>query len=193
MLREELEYDSDRDRLMRIIFREADRLAVLVTNFLLFAKPPAGRVLKIELDRALTETVELFEKDASCRGRISVDKVLFPGVWVEMDPTHLRQILWNLLVNAAEAIDGAGHIRIELDDIRQRHVRIRIVDDGCGMSPEVLRSIFDPFFTTKSSGTGLGLSIVHRILESYDSWLDTQSRVGSGTTFTLRIRQCPPP
>jgi two-component system sensor histidine kinase PilS (NtrC family) len=193
VLREELQYEGSRDRLMRIVMREADRLAILVNNFLIFARPPAGRQEKIQLDRALNETIELFEKDGSCRGRITVEKGLVPDLWVEMDPTHLRQVLWNLLVNAAEAIDGQGMIAVEMEEAGRRQVSVRISDNGCGMPPETIRSIFDPFFTTKADGTGLGLSIVHRILESYDSWLDVESREGVGTTFSLRFQQCPPP
>ncbi len=193
VLREDLDYDSGQDRLMRIVMREADRLALLVNNFLLFARPPAGRQVKIELSRALIETVELFEKDGSCRGRISVEKKFIPGRWVEMDPTHLRQVLWNLLINAAEAIEGPGTVGIDMEDAGKRQVTVRISDNGCGMSQETIRSIFDPFFTTKADGTGLGLSIVHRILESYKSWLEVESREGVGTTFSLRFPQCPPP
>ena len=193
VLREELQYEGSRDRLMRIVMREADRLAVLVNNFLIFARPPAGKQVKIELARALNETIELFEKDGSCRGRITVEKGMVPDLWVEMDPTHLRQVLWNLLVNAAEAIDGQGTIAVEMEEAGRRQVSVRISDNGCGMSPDTIRSIFDPFFTTKADGTGLGLSIVHRILESCDSWLDVESREGVGTTFSLRFRRCPPP
>ncbi|MGD8367817.1 MAG: ATP-binding protein [Desulfobacterales bacterium] len=193
VLREDLDYDSGQDRLMRIVMREADRLALLVNNFLLFARPPVGKLTKIELSGALNETVELFEKDGSCRGRIAVEKSFIQGIWVELDPTHLRQVLWNLLINAAEAIEGRGTVSVEMEEAGKRQVVVRISDDGCGMPRETLRSIFDPFFTTKADGTGLGLSIVHRILDSYDSWLDVESEEGAGTTFSLRFRQCAAP
>ena len=189
MLQDDLDYNDGQDRLMRIVMREADRLAVLVNNFLLFARPPAGKRVKIELERAITETLELFEKDGTCRNRISLEKQLLPGIWVEMDPTHLRQILWNFLVNAAEAIEGQGTIRVVMKASAKRQVEILIIDNGPGISPETLNSIFDPFFTTKPSGTGLGLSIVHRILDAYDCYLDVDSQVGVGTSFILRFRQ----
>ena len=193
LLKEDLEYDGSRDRLMRIVMREADRLALLVNNFLLFARPPAGKQEKIELSQALTETVELFEKDGSWRGRITVEKNLLSGIWVEMDPTHLRQVLWNLLVNAAEAIEEDGTVGIDMESSGKREVTVSVSDNGCGMTAETIRSIFDPFFTTKAEGTGLGLSIVHRILESYGNWLDVESREGIGTTFSLRFRKCAAP
>jgi two-component system sensor histidine kinase PilS (NtrC family) len=193
LLREDMHYDPDHDRLMQIILREADRLSSLVTNFLLYARPPAGKVEVIELDKALIETAELFEKDGSTDGRISTAKKIAPDVWIAMDPVHLRQILWNLLLNAAEAIDGDGNITIEMYPAKNKHACVKISDTGCGMPLEILKSIFDPFFTTKSSGTGLGLSIVHRILEAYDSHLDVESEVNNGTIFTLRFKQIEAP
>ena len=110
-----------------------------------------------------------------------------------MDPVHLRQIFWNLLLNASEAIDGEGVIDIEMYGLKNKRACIKITDDGCGMSSEEIKPIFDPFYTTKPSGTGLGLSIVHRILEAYDSWLDVESEVNKGTTFTLQFKQMESP
>ena len=188
LLKNDINSNPDQDKLMQIILREADRLSTLVSNFLLFAKPPASRIKSIELDKVLLETVELFEKDNTCTGRISINKKISSGIRIEMDPVHLRQVLWNLLINAAEAIEGSGSIDIKLYYDKSKYACIEISDNGSGMSDEIMKSIFDPFFTTKKSGTGLGLSIVHSILESYDSRLDVESRENSGTTFTFKLK-----
>lgn len=193
LLKEDIRYDPDHDRLMQIILREADRLSLLVSNFLLYARPPAGKVEPVELDKVLIETTELFEKDGSTDGRISTTTNIESGIWIEIDPVHLRQILWNLLLNAAEAINGVGNISIEMHGERNKDAWVEIIDDGCGMSKKTLKSIFDPFFTTKSSGTGLGLSIVHRILQAYDSRLDVDSEPSKGTRVTLKFKQINPP
>ena len=193
LLREEIRYDPDHDRLMQIILREADRLSALVGNFLLYAKPPVGQSEPIDLHRALRETVELFGKKGTLNGRVSTTLKAEPGIWVGMDPGHLRQVLWNLLINAAEAIEGPGRIRVELSAGKDRSACLKIADSGGGMPPETLASIFDPFFTTKANGTGLGLSIVHRILEAYDCRLDVESAPGQGTTFSLHFRQIEEP
>ena len=193
MLSEDMRYDPDHDRLMRIILREADRLSSLVNNFLLYARPPVGRVKAVELDKVLTDTVELLKKDANTDGRITIAKTIQPKIWISMDPVHLRQIFWNLLLNAAEAIDGEGAIEIEMHASKNRHAFVRITDDGIGMTRKDLKSIFNPFFTTKPAGTGLGLSIVHRILEAYDAWLNIDSEAGKGTTITLQFKQIEPP
>jgi two-component system sensor histidine kinase HydH len=188
ILKDCVHLDADHTRLMQIVLREADRLSSLVNNFLLFARPPAGKARSVDLEKALTETVELFEKDVSCRGRVALSKALTGGLTVLMDPVHLRQVLWNLLINAAEAIGTDGTVNIRLFPVKGKKACIEIADNGCGMTPETIKSIFDPFFTTKPSGTGLGLSIVHSILESYDSRLDVASQQGVGTTFTLILK-----
>jgi len=193
LLKEDMRYDPDHARLMQIILREADRLSSLASNFLYYARPPAGKVEQIKLDRALLETAELFEKDGSNNGRISITKNVASDVWITMDPGHLHQILWNLFLNAAEAIEDEGQIVIEMFPLKNRHACIKISDNGCGISPENLKAIFDPFFTTKPNGTGLGLSIVHRILDTYDAWLNISSEQNKGTTVTVNFKQIVPP
>jgi len=193
ILKEEINYDQNHDRLMNIILREADRLSSLVNNFLLFAKPPTGKIESIELEKALSEVTELFEKDESCSNRIYIKKITIPNIWISMDTEQFRQILWNLLLNSAEAIQETGNIVIEMYLLKNKYVGIDIKDDGCGMTRDTMDSIFDPFFTTKPNGTGLGLSIVHRILEAYDNWLNVESDPNMGTTFTMKLRRIDPP
>ncbi len=193
ILREDILYDPDHDKLMQIVLREADRLSSLVNNFLFFARPPTGKPEPLDLEKALAETIELFEKDSKGCGEIAIRKEFIADIWVKMDAFHLRQILWNLLLNAAEAIKGAGEIHIKMERLRNKLVSIAISDNGCGMTQETLGSIFDPFFTTKQKGTGLGLSIVHSILESYKSRPEVESRIGQGSKFTLKFSQIEAP
>ncbi len=189
LLREDLRYDSDHQRLMEIILRETDRLSTLVNDFLLFARPPAGKPKILELSKSIEEIVGLFEKDKKHGRRHTLKKILIPDVYVLMDPSHLSQVLWNLLLNAAEAIQGEGAIEIQMAWAKNNEVIILVRDSGCGIAPESVQSIFDPFFTTKSEGTGLGLSIVHRILEAYNSRLDVQSKPGFGTTVSFALKR----
>ena len=193
LLKEDIPYNPDYDKLMQIILREADRLSSLVSNFLLFAKPPVGKVEAIELSKALKETIDFFENGQTFPGRITITKEFASAIWVEIDPVHLHQVLWNLLLNAVEAINDKGHIHMKMFPLRKKHVVIKISDDGCGMSNETIKTIFNPFFTTKPNGTGLGLSIVHRILESYDSRLVVESKIDIGTIFTIKLHRIDPP
>jgi two-component system sensor histidine kinase PilS (NtrC family) len=192
VLREEA-HDPENDRLMQIVTRETDRLTSLVSDFLMFAKPPTGNIENIRLDKSLNEILELFIKDGATRGQLEIDHAIIPDVWVEMDPMHLRQVVWNLLLNASEAIDGEGKIQVEMVTYRNKRVEIVVSDNGAGIEGKKLGSIFDPFYTTKHSGTGLGLSIVHRILAYYDSRLDVESHVGEGTVVKFGLKMLAPP
>jgi two-component system sensor histidine kinase PilS (NtrC family) len=188
LLKEDLPDERGPEMLMQIVLREADRLGDLVNNFLLFAKPPAGKPKPIELGAAVDGILDVFEKDPLCTDRITLDRRLTSGGWVEMDPVHLHQVLWNLLLNAAEAISQSGKITVSMAPRKANEIEIQIRDTGGGIAPDAHASIFDPFFTTKPSGTGLGLSIVQRILDSYGAWVDVTSEDGVGTAFHLRFQ-----
>lgn len=185
LLRDDMRPDPDHDRLMQIILREADRLSSLVGNFLLYARPPSGKTEAVNLDKTVRETAELFGKKAAADGRIELAVNVQSGIWIIMDPAHLSQVLWNLLINAAEAIEGQGEVRIELTITKDHLACLQVGDTGAGMPPDTLQSIFDPFFTTKPNGTGLGLSIVHRILDAYGCRLDVDSTPARGTVFSV--------
>lgn len=195
VLREENRHDPEHDNLMRIVLRETDRLTSLVSDFLLFAKPPAGKRESIRLDEAINEILELFQKNRTIQEKLTIERNLIHDIFVDVDPIHLRQILWNLLLNAAEAIDGEGRITVDMVHQKNRRIQIVLTDNGEGISPENVDAIFDPFYTTKHSGTGLGLSIVYRILEYYGSRLDVDSTEGQGTLvhFSLKMLTVPEP
>lgn len=189
LLRDELKCDSNNDKLMAIILRETDRLSSLVNDFLMFARPPVARVEKVEVFRAINDSLELFRRDTGVCMGISIETEIPENVWINVDPSHFRQIMWNLLLNAAEAMDEGGTIRVEAKPTKSRFVVVKVSDTGKGITRDNLKSIFDPFFTTKPRGTGLGLSIVHRIMEAYEGWIDIDSEAGSGTTFSLIFKR----
>ncbi|MCX5881347.1 MAG: ATP-binding protein [Deltaproteobacteria bacterium] len=189
MLKEELQFHPGQEKLMRIIMREADRLSILLSDFLLFARPPSGNVTEFFVEDVLLETLGLFERDMSYCRRVSITTDLISGVRIAMDPIHFRQILWNLLLNAAEAIPDQGKIHIRMQNQQNKYVELRIADTGHGISPEHINLIFNPFFTTKPAGTGLGLAVVHRLLETYGGSMDVESQINEGTVVTLKIKK----
>lgn len=192
MLRETSTYDAYQDKLMQIVLREADRLSSLVTDFLMFARPHKGKARKIQLDRAVEEIVSLFQNDPAHNGRVAVHKSLEKHLWVDIDPEHLKQVIWNLLNNAAESITETGRVEISLYPFKKSHACIAIEDNGCGISDQQLDSVFDPFFSTKPKGTGLGLSIAQQIIGAYGGLIDIQSKPGEGTRVVLKLQRCQP-
>lgn len=192
LLKQRISGSETVEKLMDIVLRETDRLTALTNDFLLFARPGSGRIEPVELSSAIGETLELFRKNGLCRDRIFVVQDLEDDVWTEMDSKHARQILWNLLLNAAEAMEGGGTI-VVTSRTNDDTVVVRVKDNGGGMSQDTIHKIFNPFFTTKTHGIGLGLSIVYRLLESYDGRLDVQSEEGTGSVFTLYLKRIDPP
>lgn len=103
---------------------------------------------------------------------------------VEHDRGQISQLLLNLLLNAVQAIDGAGAIRVEIS-LLKGDAAIAVVDTGRGIAPEHLPNIFRPFYTTKGNGTGLGLSLGRQIAEEHHGRIEVTSEVGKGTKFLV--------
>ncbi len=150
-----------------------------------FTRPRAPQPLAVALGRLATQTVEHFGADPANEG-IETELELHDVPEVEVDPNQLSQVLWNLLRNAAEAMEGVGRIRVRVQ-ARPGQVELSIADDGPGMPPERIEQIFDPFFTTKEQGTGFGLATTHRIVEDNGGSIELSSVVGEGTVFRLRF------
>lgn len=107
---------------------------------------------------------------------------------VNVDPKQIQQVFLNLLLNAIQAMPEGGKIDIDtavVGNAGSRGVRVRIGDDGCGMTPETLRRAVGPFFATKHRGTGLGLAIADQIMTSHRGRLEIESSPGKGTRITL--------
>jgi signal transduction histidine kinase len=107
-----------------------------------------------------------------------------------MDPSQIQQIFMNLIINAAEAMNGAGKLTLTTRLVpADNAVEVDFSDTGHGISEEDLDRIFDPFFTTKEvgHGTGLGLAISYGIIKEHKGTISVESQVGKGTTFTVRL------
>jgi two-component system sensor histidine kinase PilS (NtrC family) len=174
--------DEDR-RLLAIIRRESTRLSDMVRDLLAFTRPREPVPVHVELDSSVRATAESFAADPANVG-ITMIFDGAPGVEVEVDPSQLGQVLWNLMRNAAEAQDGQGTIRVAVSS-EDSDACIEVSDDGKGIDPDRLDHIFDPFFTTKEHGTGFGLAIVHRIVHDNGGTIRVRSTPGVGSTFTI--------
>ncbi|MBU2483001.1 MAG: GHKL domain-containing protein, partial [Proteobacteria bacterium] len=124
--------------------------------------------------------------------KINIAMRLDPDIYVMMDPAHLNQILWNLLKNAAQAIEDSGEIKIQLKLLKTNRVYLTVEDTGAGINIEAFNHVFDPFFTTKPEGTGLGLPIIHRLIDTYSGLIDFESIPGRGTRFTIFLNGVTP-
>lgn len=182
--------DPQERRLMAVVRSEAERLEALVRDFLSFARPTSPSLEELPGARAVEETVDLFRTRAESQGlelQVSADETLV----LRADARQFRQVLWNLLGNAAEAMQkGRGRIDVRLG--RQgAHALLEVSDSGEGIAQQDLGRIFDPFYTTKEGGTGLGLAIVHRIVEAHGGELSVKSEQGRGSTFRVAFPVAP--
>jgi two-component system sensor histidine kinase PilS (NtrC family) len=181
---------SDKDRrLMRIVLRETEHLNRWITDFLSYARPVPVELRPVDLVALVSDVVESARVDPSLVGaRIAFERV--DPVYIRADVTRVRQVLWNLVINAQQAIarkgDGQVTLSVHTNIATTRpEVTLRVEDEGDGIAPEHLDRIFQPFFTTRERGTGLGLAVVHRIVEENDGRISVDSEVGRGTTFSI--------
>ncbi len=190
MLQGELELQGDHKHLMDIVLRETDRLNTIITEFLDYARPRSNQLEQISLASLLEETITLFRNSREYRRNFVIICDIPSAIAITGDPRRLRQVFWNLLINAAQAIHKGGTITISAASgtgIDGDEVTIRILDTGMGIAGEHLEHIFDPFFTTKPAGTGLGLAIAYRIIEDHNGTINVKSEVGKGTAVIINL------
>jgi two-component system sensor histidine kinase PilS (NtrC family) len=190
ILNQELPLKDHQQKLMQIALNEAERLNHLISDFLTYARPRAPQRKETELKPFLEEEVFLFKNSASfsqeVRIELSVDPLMKP---VYIDQDLIKQVFWNLSLNAAEAMPNGGILKIRSGDESNKEGKsiwsISFEDSGIGIPTESIRKIFNPFYSTKDHGTGLGLSIVHRIVEEHGGKIVAESSPGEGSRFKL--------
>jgi two-component system sensor histidine kinase PilS (NtrC family) len=202
------EESADSAHLMNIALREVGRLDNLISDFLRYARPGPLNPETVQLREIITDVIKMF--DASQSDAIEIDLAVEDGLAVFADAGQLRQVLWNLVLNAAEAMPDGGRLRVSARTLAGRDsqggspgdrrgqegeegkagwLEIAIADDGSGIPQSKLDRIFDPFFTTKQTGSGLGLATVHRIVENHGGIVRLESKLGVGTTVRIRLSQ----
>jgi signal transduction histidine kinase/DNA-binding response OmpR family regulator len=168
---------------LRVAEQEVQRIKGIVSRLLDFARPTTGEIMRIDL-RELVEEVTLFTQRQMERMQVRVTKRLEPVPPILGTPAQLKQVLLNLVLNAAESMPGGGDMTVELYQDGQGVV-LAVADTGTGIAPEALDRIFEPFFSTKSDGTGLGLSVTYGIVQGHGGTITVESEVGKGSRFVV--------
>ena len=193
MLKESLEMDDVKTKLMDITLREINRLNTLVSDFLLFARPKPSSVQTVDLNQLILDSLELFKNSAKWTDMIRVETHFHGSMTIESDPEQIKQVLWNLFLNAVEAMRKGGvlSVRTELVDPAEpqaghrKMAQITFRDTGEGFSSKALQFLFTPFFTTKEGGSGLGLAIVKRIVEGLKGRVSGKNHPDGGAEITV--------
>ena len=190
LLLERMPGDSPSRASVQKIVTQADRCRTIIRGLLDFSRQRALHKSPSEVNAVLNECVSLVE-DQALFHNIQIIKDLRPNLpFIVLDPAQMQQVFMNLIINAAEAMDGNGRLTLATRlDPAGKFIEVEFVDTGHGISQENLDKIFDPFFTTKEirHGVGLGLAISYGIVKEHQGMLSVESVIGKGTTFIVRL------
>ncbi|MBI5100876.1 MAG: PAS domain S-box protein [Nitrospirae bacterium] len=188
MMRDEKIPTVHREKLMLIALQEMERLNMIVTDFLTYSSPKPLEIQKTDIHLLLDETLSLLKNISIDRGDISIDRNFSGRLYIRCDPQKIRQVFWNLGINAVEAMKGGGQLTVGTEVIDDT-VIITFTDTGVGIKTSDTDRIFYPFFTTKIRGTGLGLSIAYRIIEEHRGIISVSSLPGIKTIFRIILKK----
>jgi PAS domain S-box-containing protein len=190
LLKRDLAADAAHRENIEVIINQTMRCQQIVHRLLDFSRQSLGDRKLFDVNDIIHRCVELISHQAFFHN-IKVIQELDPFLpQIVGDPGQLQQVFTNLLLNAADAMNGQGRITIASQATPQGDgIILAFTDTGCGIAPEILDKIFEPFFTTKppGKGTGLGLSIVYGVIQRHGGTITAGSPWGGGTTFTIRL------
>jgi two-component system sensor histidine kinase HydH len=178
--------DSVTRELAGFIASEVDRTNSLITRFLDFARPMHLRLAKTNVAEMIDRAINELERH-NPPYEVAVYRNYSPEIpSIELDGEWMERVIYNLLLNAAQATSPGGTVTAKTRLIGDR-VEISVIDRGSGIKKEHLENIFNPFFTTKSDGVGLGLAIVSKIVDEHNGTISVESEPGNGTVFRLYL------
>lgn len=184
MLYEKKTSEQHGEQLMQIALSEMDRLNGIVTDFLLYAKPQQKRENLFDLHESLEELVTLLQSSVKDKLNIVISKEFTGELFMRGDPKQLKQVFWNLGLNAVDAVTDGGEITISTRK-KGGFVEILFKNSVGVISSKDMGKIFFPFFTTKAKGTGLGLAIAQKIAEEHRGKIKVKSHADTGTVFRV--------
>ncbi len=174
---------DERDRLAHIVLHESHRLNGIIKSFLEYARPAPVLLAEVDVAQVIDDVLTLLEHRELPPGLKIVRELPDRLPW-RLDTQQFRQALWNLCLNAVEAMPDGGELRVSAAAAGGR-LGVRVSDTGCGIDPVALPHVFEPFFSTKPGGSGLGLALVHRIIRDHDGHIEARPTLGGGTTMLL--------
>jgi len=163
-----------------------DRIKKIVIDLKDFAHPGKKDIEPVDINACIETTLNVAANELKYKTKVYKDLKVVP--LINGIPQQLNQVLLNILVNAAQAIEKTGEIRIKTWQ-EDNDVFLAVSDTGCGIDPENIPKIFDPFFTTKEvgKGTGLGMNIAYNIIQQHGGNITVESEKGKETTFTVSL------
>ena len=174
------------EKFQKIVSGEVNRINYIVKQLLEFSKPSDLRLKETSIDSLLNETLDLLNNDF-LKHNIKIEKCYSPLPSIKVDPSQMKQVFLNLLLNAIDSMETGGVITATIKPGKNNNIIIKIRDSGKGIKKEDLKHIFDPFFSKKNGGTGLGLSVVYGIIEKHGGKISVEGVPGHGTSFQINL------
>jgi PAS domain S-box-containing protein len=168
------------------VVHQVDRLNQTVSELLQFAVPRKLETAPTDLIALIDRVISIFGEHPASR-KVSVKQVMASEIpLLKVDPGQLEQVFYNLLLNAAQAMDSQGSVVISTE-LSDRQVLIRVRDTGPGLRPGADEKLFKPFYTTRTDGTGLGLPIVRKIVVAHGGAVTASNPAAGGAEFVIRL------
>ncbi len=179
--------DETQKKLMKIILKEIDRLNLLITDFLDYAKPEKRPDTGMNLKDNLEEVILLVKRHPEISKDFAWD-IEMSDVQITGFHEKLKQAFLNILINSIQAMKDAKQPRLRIRLTAEGNTGVvSIADNGSGMNEETKTKMFEPFHTTKVKGTGLGLAVTHKILEMHSAQITVNSEINVGTEFVIKF------
>lgn len=169
----------------KIIESELERINLIISEFLILAKPHVTTVKEFNLEKIMQEVVFLYRPELNLRGIVLTESWNAPNTVVIGEQNQIKQVFINIVKNAVEALEKEGSLHISSTHENDGFIGIHIRDNGAGMTQEIQKQIFEPFFTTKTTGTGLGMMISEKIIQEHGGKININSRVNKGTQVSI--------
>ena len=204
LAREELPEDSSARQYLEIIQQSSERATALCRQMLAYSGRGTLKAEKLDLSRIARETVDILRSSLPRNVELRFEATA-KNASIEVDGTQIRQVIMNLITNAADATEGEpGQVSVTTgiwsgslaalpnlvlrpERISERYAYVEVQDDGCGMAEETLARMFDPFFTTKITGRGLGLAATLGIVRGHRGAITISTATGRGTTIRVLL------
>ncbi|MCF7811640.1 hypothetical protein K9N50_11700, partial [bacterium] len=190
LLKEDLADDAHKLKLIDKVLKGVSDLERIASNLLFLTRRSGVKRDRVDLNMLLTDLVQLLQAEIN-RDKLNVvltARLPDENVPLLADHELLKIIFINLIRNAIQSVKDKGIVLIKLEwMLLHNRVKVEIIDNGCGITPENESKLFNPFFTTRTKGTGLGLALVKKAVDLHRGDISVDSRFGKGSTFTVNL------
>jgi two-component system sensor histidine kinase HydH len=173
-------------RKITVIQKETDRLEHILDGFMRYLDRTELKLASVDVNELISDMIDFYTPQAYSHSIIIRQRLYDKPLLCRLDADMLKQVILNLFINAQQAMNEGGELIIRTDR-QEKEVVIQISDTGSGITPDILPHIFDTYYTSRPQGSGLGLPTAKKIVELHGGTIQVDSKVGKGTSFTIKL------